>query len=128
MNGSEKIYIVDRITSKPGHGRKFLELYMQRYAPGARERGMTHEFTLVAPPLGLRAGFRHTGLGPPRWRRELPAGKYSAADAAHDLAAEVRRAAPKVSGHNGQWHATSACLIDIMIAIIAAIQLLYAAR
>lgn len=53
MTDSEKIYIVDRITSKPGRGRTFLELYMQRYAPGARERGMTHEFTLVAPPLWM---------------------------------------------------------------------------
>lgn len=53
MTDSQKIYIVDRITSKSGRGRTFLELYMQRYAPGARERGMTHEFTLVAPPLWM---------------------------------------------------------------------------
>lgn len=52
----EMIYIVDQITSKPGTGRLCLDAYMQRYAPGARERGMTLEHTWVAPPVWLDDG------------------------------------------------------------------------
>jgi L-rhamnose mutarotase len=49
----ESIYIVDQITAKPGMGRIFLDAYMQRYAAGAKERGMTLEHTWVAPPVWL---------------------------------------------------------------------------
>jgi hypothetical protein len=52
----ETVYIVDQITPKPGAGRSFLDAYMQRYAPGARERGMTLEHTWVAPPVWLEDG------------------------------------------------------------------------
>jgi hypothetical protein len=52
----ETIYIVDQVTSKTGAGRKFLDAYMQRYAPGAKERGMTLEHTWVAPPVWLEDG------------------------------------------------------------------------
>ena len=50
----------------------------------------------------LARRFPAYGFTTVRLRRELPADKYSAEDVAHDLATEVRRAAPKVSGHNGQ--------------------------
>jgi hypothetical protein len=49
-----KIYIVDQITPNPGEAEAFLNLYMERYAPGARERGMTLEFTWVSPPTWLK--------------------------------------------------------------------------
>jgi hypothetical protein len=52
----ETIYIVDQVTSQTGAGRKFLDAYMQRYAPAARERGMTLEHTWVAPPVWLEDG------------------------------------------------------------------------
>jgi hypothetical protein len=52
----ETVYIVDQITAKPGAGRAFLDAYMQRYAPGASERGMTLEHTWVAPPVWLDDG------------------------------------------------------------------------
>ena len=52
----ETVYIVDQVTSKPGAGRAFLDAYMQRYAPGAKERGMTLEHTWVAPPVWLEDG------------------------------------------------------------------------
>ncbi len=55
MSG-ETVYIVDQITTKPGAGRAFLDAYTQRYAPGARERGMTLEHTWVAPPVWLEDG------------------------------------------------------------------------
>ena len=51
--GQEKIYVVDQITPKPGQGEAFLKAYMEKYAPGARER-MTHEFTWVSPPMWLK--------------------------------------------------------------------------
>jgi hypothetical protein len=52
----ETVYIVDQIIPKPGLGRAFLDAYTQRYAPGARERGMTLEHTWVAPPVWLEDG------------------------------------------------------------------------
>ena len=55
MSG-ETVYIVDQITPKSGGGRAFLDAYMQRYVPDARERGMTLEHTWVAPPVWLEDG------------------------------------------------------------------------
>lgn len=47
------IYAVDEIVARPGEARAFLAAYMERYAPGARARGMTLERVLVSPPMWL---------------------------------------------------------------------------
>ncbi len=47
------IYAVDEIVPRPGVARAFLAAYMERYAPGARSRGMTLERVLVSPPMWL---------------------------------------------------------------------------
>ena len=47
------IYAVDEIVPRPGEARAFLLAYMERYAPGARARGMTLERVLVSPPMWL---------------------------------------------------------------------------
>jgi hypothetical protein len=49
----ETIFIVDRITPKPGQAKAFLDIYMARYAPAARERGMTLVHRWVSPPMWL---------------------------------------------------------------------------
>ena len=51
--GQETIYILDQITPKPGRARDVLDLYMEKYAPKARERGMTLLHRWVAPPMWL---------------------------------------------------------------------------
>lgn len=47
------VYVVDDVITKPGAGRAFLEAYMQRYAPGAQERGFALLHRLVSPPVWL---------------------------------------------------------------------------
>ena len=47
------LYAVDAIVPRPGEARAFLLAYMERYAPGARARGMTLERVLVSPPVWL---------------------------------------------------------------------------
>jgi len=45
------VYVVDRILTKPGQARAFVDRYLAEYAPGARERGMTLEHVLISPPI-----------------------------------------------------------------------------
>ncbi len=45
------VYVTDRVLTKPGMGRRFVDRYLSEYAPGARERGMTLEHLLVSPPI-----------------------------------------------------------------------------
>jgi hypothetical protein len=52
--GKETIYILDQVTPKPGQAQKFLEAYMEKYAPAARARGMTLVHRWVTPPLWLK--------------------------------------------------------------------------
>jgi hypothetical protein len=49
----DKVYILDQITPKPGRAKDVAKLYMDTYAPGAKSRGMTLEFSLIAPPMYL---------------------------------------------------------------------------
>jgi hypothetical protein len=49
-----RIFIIDEVTPHPGMAEEFLRLYMERYAPGARSRGMQLEHTWVSPPVWLR--------------------------------------------------------------------------
>ena len=46
-----KVYVVDRVTTKPGYGKKFVDGYLSEYAPGARQRNMSLISILVSPPL-----------------------------------------------------------------------------
>lgn len=50
MSG-ERIFVVDRVMTRPGRAREFVDAYLADYAPGARRRGMTLERILVSPPL-----------------------------------------------------------------------------
>ncbi|WKG05937.1 hypothetical protein [Mycolicibacterium sp. HK-90] len=50
---TKSVYVVDRILTKPGKARVFIDRYLAEYAPGARERGMTLEHVLVSPPIWL---------------------------------------------------------------------------
>ncbi|MFC4604933.1 hypothetical protein [Rhodococcus kronopolitis] len=45
------VYVIDRVVTRPGRAREFVDAYLAEYAPGARERGMTLERVLVSPPV-----------------------------------------------------------------------------
>ncbi len=47
----EKIFVVDRVITKPGCARTFVDRYIAEYVPGGRGRGMTLDRILVSPPL-----------------------------------------------------------------------------
>ncbi|OBG98235.1 MULTISPECIES: hypothetical protein [unclassified Mycobacterium] len=46
-----RIFVIDRVVTRPGRARKFVETYLAEYAPGARSRGMTLRDVLVSPPI-----------------------------------------------------------------------------
>ena len=46
-----EVYVVDRVTTRPGSAREFVDAYLHGYAPGARERGMALRHILVSPPI-----------------------------------------------------------------------------
>ena len=45
------VYVVDRVVTRPGRAREFIDRYLADYAPGARERGMSLRDILVSPPI-----------------------------------------------------------------------------
>ena len=47
----ETIYVVDRVVTKPGCARAFVDSYIAEYVPGGRKRGMTLDRILVSPPI-----------------------------------------------------------------------------
>ncbi|CAM2778187.1 NIPSNAP domain-containing protein [Prescottella defluvii] len=47
------VYIVDEMEVVPGRARAFLASYLERYAPGAKARGLTLDRVLVSPPVWL---------------------------------------------------------------------------
>ena len=47
------IYVIDELVARPGEGEAVLAAYMERYAAGARQRGMALERVLVSPPMWL---------------------------------------------------------------------------
>lgn len=53
MSAASRVYLVDRLTAKPGRARELLQSYRERYMPGARARGLQLERTLLSPPLWL---------------------------------------------------------------------------
>lgn len=46
-----EVFVVDRVTTRPGCAKKFVDTYLAGYVPGARERGMTLRDVLVSPPI-----------------------------------------------------------------------------
>lgn len=46
-----EVFVIDRVVSRPGRAREFIDRYLAEYAPGARERGMTLCTLLVSPPI-----------------------------------------------------------------------------
>jgi hypothetical protein len=53
MSAASRVYLVDRLTARPGRARELLQAYRERYMPGARARGLRLERTLLSPPLWL---------------------------------------------------------------------------
>ena len=45
------VYVVDRVVTRPGCAKDFVDCYLAGYAPGARERGMSLRDILVSPPI-----------------------------------------------------------------------------
>lgn len=45
------IFIIDRVTTEPGHGRDFVDAYLSDYAAEAGRIGMTLDRVLVSPPV-----------------------------------------------------------------------------
>ncbi len=48
---SGAVYVVDRVITRPGSAKAFVDRYLTEYAPGARDRGMTLRDVLVSPPI-----------------------------------------------------------------------------
>lgn len=46
-----RVFVIDRVVTKPGCARTFVHTYLAEYAPGARRRGMTLCDVLVSPPI-----------------------------------------------------------------------------
>ena len=50
------VFVIDDLVTKPGLGEAVLRAYLERYAPGARRRGMTLLHQWVSPPYWLPDG------------------------------------------------------------------------
>lgn len=48
---SGEVYVIDRVTTRPGCAKSFVDSYLAEYAPGARKRGMTLRDVLISPPI-----------------------------------------------------------------------------
>ena len=46
-----RVFVIDRVVTKPGCARGFISTYLAEYAPGARSRGMTLCDVLVTADL-----------------------------------------------------------------------------
>lgn len=46
-----EVFVIDRVVTRPGFARRFVDAYLAEYAPGARARGMTLRDILVSPPI-----------------------------------------------------------------------------
>ncbi|PBC43213.1 hypothetical protein CJ178_17890 [Rhodococcus sp. ACPA4] len=49
----EKIFVIDRILTERGCGKRFVDAYTTHYVPRAQRRGMTLTNILVSPPLWI---------------------------------------------------------------------------
>ncbi len=45
----EKVYVIDRIITEPGCGKKFVDAYTTEYVPAAQRRGMTLASVRLSP-------------------------------------------------------------------------------
>ena len=50
------VFVIDDLTAKPGQGEALHRAYLERYAPGARQRGMTLLHQWVSPAYWLPDG------------------------------------------------------------------------
>jgi hypothetical protein len=48
---SGQVYVIDRVITRPGCAKTFVDTYLAEYAPGARKRGMTLRDVLISPPI-----------------------------------------------------------------------------
>ena len=46
-----RVYVIDRVVTRPGRAREFVDRYLAEYAPGAAARGMVLDRLLVSPPI-----------------------------------------------------------------------------
>lgn len=46
-----EVFVIDRVVTRPGCARPFIDSYLSDYAPGARQRGMNLVNILVSPPI-----------------------------------------------------------------------------
>lgn len=46
-----EVFVIDRVVTKPGRAREFIDAYVADYVPGARARGMSLRNILVSPPI-----------------------------------------------------------------------------
>lgn len=46
-----EVFVIDRVLTKPGQARRFVDRYLAEYVPGAKERGMRLLHVLVSPPI-----------------------------------------------------------------------------
>lgn len=46
-----EVFVIDRVITRPGCAKRFVDTYLAEYAPGARDRGMTLRDVLVSPPI-----------------------------------------------------------------------------
>lgn len=47
------IYLIDELVAQPGQGPALLAAYLDRYVPGAQQRGLTLLHRFVSPPMWL---------------------------------------------------------------------------
>jgi len=47
----QEVFVIDRVVTRPGCARQFVDRYLAEYAPGGRERGMALRDVLVSPPI-----------------------------------------------------------------------------
>ena len=50
------VFVIDDLTARPGQGEALHRAYLERYAPGARQRGMTLLHQWVSPAYWLTDG------------------------------------------------------------------------
>lgn len=46
-----EVYVIDRVITRPGCAKRFVDAYLLGYAPEARRRGMRLQRMLVSPPI-----------------------------------------------------------------------------
>ena len=46
-----EVYVIDRVVTRPGRAKDFVDASLASYAPGAADRGMTLRDILVSPPI-----------------------------------------------------------------------------